>query len=45
MIEFVAVDPSKEFLFGIDYSSGKEYEDGLSMIVIGFILFEVIIYF
>lgn len=46
MIEIVLVDPSKEFLLGIDYSKGdNEVEDSISMIVIGFILFEIIIYF
>ena len=45
MIDFVLVDPSKEFLLGIDYSNGSDYEDGVSMVVIGFILFEIIIYF
>ena len=46
MIEIVLVDPSKEFLFGIDYSEGDdESEDSLSIIAIGFILFEIIIYF
>lgn len=46
MIEIVLVDPSKEFLLGIDYSKGDyESEDSLSIIAIGFILFEIIIYF
>lgn len=45
MIEIVLVDPSKEFLLGIDYSKGDELEDSLSIIAIGFILFEIIIYF
>lgn len=45
MIEFRFVDPSKEFLLGVDYSNGEEFEDNINLIVIGFVLFEIIIYF
>lgn len=44
MLEIVLVDPSKEFLFGIDYSQGDDESED-SVIAIGFILFEIIIYF
>lgn len=44
MLEIVLVDPSKEFLFGIDYSQGDDESED-NVIAIGFILFEIIIYF
>lgn len=45
MVDIVLTDPSKEFLLGIEFSNGSEYEDGYNLIVIGFLFFEVVIVF
>lgn len=45
MTKFRFVDPSKEFLLGIDYSNGEEFEDSNNMLIIGFFIFEIIFIF